>query len=94
MGNPSILKEEIMKNSQNTLGQVYHRGAVLIIIRNVIKFLFPIERFFSLYLRQLVKLNGHFMTKIQASIKQGEIDEAIVSCDNNKVLLQMQLNLH
>jgi hypothetical protein len=34
------------------------------------------------------------MTKIQASIKQGEIDEAIVSVTNNKVLLQMQLNLH
>jgi hypothetical protein len=27
------------------------------------------------------------MTKIQASIKQGEIDEAIVSVTNNKVLL-------
>jgi biopolymer transport protein ExbB len=34
------------------------------------------------------------MTKIQASIKQGEIDEAIVSCDKQQVLLQMQLNLH
>jgi hypothetical protein len=53
---------------------------------------FSIEDF-SLYLRQLVKLNGHFMTKIQA-IKQGEIDEGLFLVINNKVLLQMQLNLH
>jgi hypothetical protein len=34
------------------------------------------------------------MTKIQASIKQGEIDEGLFLVTNNKVLLQMQLNLH
>jgi hypothetical protein len=34
------------------------------------------------------------MTKIQASIKQGEIDEGLFLVINNKVLLQMQLNLH
>jgi hypothetical protein len=33
------------------------------------------------------------MTKIQASIKQGEIDEGLF-VTSNKVLLQMQLNLH
>jgi biopolymer transport protein ExbB len=33
------------------------------------------------------------MTKIQASIKQGEIDEAIVSCDKQQGSVA-KLNLH
>jgi biopolymer transport protein ExbB len=44
---------------------------------------FSIERF-SLYLRQLVKLNWTLYDKDTRSIKQGEIDEAIVSCDKQQ----------
>jgi biopolymer transport protein ExbB len=33
-----------------------------------------------------------FMTKIQASIKQGEIEEAIATCDKQQGSVAMQLN--
>jgi biopolymer transport protein ExbB len=79
MGNPSNFEGGNNEGTLNTLGQVY-RGAVVPVLLGMLLMVlvFSIERF-SLYLRQLVKLIGHFMTKIQASIKQGEIDEAIVS---------------
>jgi biopolymer transport protein ExbB len=54
------------------------------IIRMLLMVLVFLLKDFSLYLRQLVKLLDTFMTKIQASIKQGEIDEAIVSCDKQQ----------
>jgi hypothetical protein len=60
------------------------------IIRNVINGSVFLLKDFSLYLGK-TKLDALLMTKIQASIKK---DEIIVFVINNKVLLQMQLNLH
>jgi biopolymer transport protein ExbB len=55
---------------------------------------FSIERFFVISQAAGKTKLDTFMTKIQASIKQGEIDEAIVSCDKQQGSVQMQLNLH
>jgi biopolymer transport protein ExbB len=57
MGNPSNFEGGNNEGTLNTLGQVYHGVQCAGIIRNVINgSCFSIERF-SLYLRQLVKLN-------------------------------------
>jgi hypothetical protein len=89
-----ILKEEIMKNSFEHFRSSIPRGCSCAgIIRNVINgSCFSIERFFVYQAAGKTKLDT-FMTKIQASIKQGEIDEAIVSCDKQQGSVA-KLNLH
>jgi biopolymer transport protein ExbB len=69
----------------NTLGQVYHGGAVVPVLLGMLLMVlvFSIERFFVIS-QAAGKTKLTFMTKIQASIKQGEIDEAIVSCDKQQ----------
>jgi biopolymer transport protein ExbB len=60
----------------NTLGQVYHGGAVVPVLLGMLLMVlvFSIERFCNLAAENNLDA---FMTKIQASIKQGEIDEAL-----------------
>ncbi|NGY38555.1 MotA/TolQ/ExbB proton channel family protein [Flavobacterium sp. XN-5] len=70
----------------NTLGQVYHGGAVVPVLLGMLLmvFVFSIERFFVISKAAGKTKLDTFMTKIQASIKQGEIDEAIASCDKQQ----------
>lgn len=87
MGNPANFEGNNPEGVPlNTLGQVYHGGAVVPVLLGMLLmvFVFSIERFFV-----ITKATGKakldtFMTKIQANIKAGEIDEAIIACDKQQ----------
>jgi biopolymer transport protein ExbB len=76
----------------NTLGQVYHGGAVVPVLLGMLLMVlvFSIEIFVISKAAGKTNLDA-FMTKIQASIKQGEIEEAIATCDKQQGSV-MQLN--
>jgi biopolymer transport protein ExbB len=76
------LKEEIMI-PLNTLGQVYHGGAVVPVLLNVINGSCSIERFFVIS-QAAGKTKWTLYDKDTSKLKQGEIDEAIVSCDKQQ----------
>jgi biopolymer transport protein ExbB len=86
MGNPSNFEGGNNEGIPlNTLGQVYH-GAVVPVLLGMLLMVLVFLLNFSLYLRQLVKLNWTLYDKDTSKYQTGEIDEAIVSCDSNKVL--------
>ncbi|AWG23587.1 flagellar motor protein MotA [Flavobacterium faecale] len=70
----------------NTLGQVYHGGAIVPVLLGMLLMVlvFSIERYFVISKAAGKTKLDTFMTKIQASIKAGEIDEAIASCDKQQ----------
>ena len=70
----------------NTLGQVYHGGVVVPVLLGMLLMVivFSIERYFVISKAAGKSKLDTFMTKIQTSVKAGEIDEAISLCDKQQ----------
>ena len=70
----------------NTLGQVYHGGAIVPVLLGMLLMVlvFSIERYAVISKAAGKTKLDSFMTKIQASIKSGQIEEAIESCDKQQ----------
>jgi biopolymer transport protein ExbB len=70
----------------NTLGMVYHGGFIVPILLGMLLMVvvFSIERFFVITKAAGKGNLDKFMQTIQASIKSGDIDGAIVSCDKQQ----------
>ncbi len=70
----------------NTLGQVYKGGFIVPILLGMLLMVlvFSIERFIVISKAAGKGNLDKFMADVQKSIKAGNIDEAIVSCDNQK----------
>ena len=70
----------------NTLGMVYHGGIVVPILLGMLLMVlvFSIERYVVISKAAGKNKLDVFMTKIQLSIKTGEIEEAIVLCDKQE----------
>jgi biopolymer transport protein ExbB len=88
MGSPSNFQGGNAETGQplNALGQVYHGGAIVPVLLGMLLMVlvFSIERFFVISKAAGNTKLDTFMTKIQTSIKAGEIDEAIASCDKQQ----------
>lgn len=70
----------------NTLGQVYKGGVIVPVLLGMLLMVivFSIERFFVISKAAGKGNLDVFMKKVQGNIKEGQIDEAIVSCDKQQ----------
>ena len=70
----------------NTLGQVYHGGVIVPVLLGMLLMVlvFSIERYAVISKAAGKTKLDSFMTKIQASIKSGQIEEAIEACDKQQ----------
>ena len=70
----------------NTLGQVYKGGFIVPVLLGMLLMVivFSIERFFVISKAAGKGNLDAFMKKVQASIKEGHIDDAIASCDKQQ----------
>jgi biopolymer transport protein ExbB len=75
----------------NMLAMVYKGGSYCTVLLMVVVFSF--ERYAVISKGWFRKLD-QFMTSVQRDIKAGNIEGAIASCDKQKVLLLILLNLY
>lgn len=88
MGSPSNFENNDPEKGHplNTLGMVYHGGIIVPVLLGMLLMVivFSIERYFVIT-KSAGKGNlDKFMQTIQASIKSGDIDGAIVACDKQQ----------
>ncbi|NRT13413.1 MotA/TolQ/ExbB proton channel family protein [Flavobacterium sp. 14A] len=88
MGNPSNFEGGNVETGHplNTLGQVYHGGAIVPILLGMLLMVlvFSIERYAVISKAAGKGKLDTFMTKVQADIKGGNIEEAIAACDKQQ----------